>query len=173
VKLAGGLTPQAYPQLVRIERNNDDFLRIIAEANLTTPKGKQARVKPGDRINVASISDITGQYVEVKGAATRTGRFAWVQGMRASSLIKSLNSDLVPAADERYAAIVRTDRSTDEVSVLNLRLREAVQNREPLRTCCCKKKIPCLSSRTRGKWKAAKKGATSLVNNCLLRCSNA
>ena len=128
VKLAGGLTPQAYPQLVRIERNNDDFLRIIAEANLTTPKGKQARVKPGDRINVASISDITGQYVEVKGAATRTGRFAWVQGMRASSLIKSLNSDLVPAADERYAAIVRTDRSTDEVSVLNLRLREAVQN---------------------------------------------
>ena len=30
VNLAGGLTPQAYPQLVRIERNNDDFLRIIA-----------------------------------------------------------------------------------------------------------------------------------------------
>jgi len=81
VKLAGGLTPQAYPQLVRIERNNDDFLHHRAEANLTTPKGKQARVKPGDRINVASISDITGQYVEVKGAATRTGRFAWVQGM--------------------------------------------------------------------------------------------
>jgi len=128
VKLAGGLTPQAYPQLVRIERNNDDFLRIIAEANLTTQKGKQALVKPGDRIEVASISDITGQYVAVKGAATRTGRFAWVQGMRVSSLIKSLNSDLVPTADERYAALVRTDRSTDEVSVLNLSLREAVQN---------------------------------------------
>ena len=128
VNLAGGLTPQAYPQLVRIERNNDDFLRIIAEANLTTPKGKQAKVRPGDRIEVASISDITGQYVEVKGAATRPGKFAWVPGMRVSSVINSLDTDLVPVADQRYAAIVRTDPKTDEVSVLNLRLRDAVQN---------------------------------------------
>ena len=128
VKLAGGLTPQAYPQLIRIERNNDDFLRIIAEANLTTPKGKQAVVKPGDRIDVASISDITGQYVEVKGAATRPGRFAWVPGMRVSSVIKSLDSALLPEADKRYAAIVRTDPATDRVSVVNLRLREALNN---------------------------------------------
>ncbi|MBN15332.1 MAG: sugar transporter, partial [Pelagibacterium sp.] len=128
VNLAGGLTPQAYPQLVRIERNNDDFLRIIAEANLTTQKGKQARVRPGDRIEVASISDITGQYVEVKGAATRPGKFAWVPGMRVSSVINSLDTDLVPVADQRYAAIVRTDPKTDELSVLNLRLRDAVQN---------------------------------------------
>lgn len=128
VNLAGGLTPQAYPQLVRIERNNDDFLRIIAEANLTTPKGKQAKVKPGDRIDVASISDITGQYVEVKGAATRPGRYAWVPGMRVSSVIRSLDSDLLREADKRYAAIVRTDPETDTVSVINLRLREALDN---------------------------------------------
>lgn len=128
VNLAGGLTPQAYPQLVRIERNNDDFLRIIAEANLTTPKGRQAKVKPGDRIEVASISDITGQYVEVKGAATRPGRYAWVPGMRVSSVIQSLDNDLLREADKRYAAIVRTDPETDTVSVLNLRLREAMDN---------------------------------------------
>ena len=128
VNLAGGLTPQAYPQLVRIERNNDDFLRIIAEANLTTQKGKQARVKPGDRIEVASISDITGQYVEVKGAATRPGRYAWVPGMRVSSVIHSLDSDLLQEADKRYAAIVRTDPETDTVSVINLRLRQALND---------------------------------------------
>lgn len=128
VDLAGGLTPQAYPQLVRIERNNDDFLRIIAEANLTTSKGKKATVKPGDRIEVASISDITGQYVEVKGAATRPGRYAWVPGMRVSSVIRSLDNDLLREADKRYAAIVRTDPDADTVSVINLRLREALNN---------------------------------------------
>jgi polysaccharide export outer membrane protein len=128
VNLAGGLTPQAYPQLVRIERNNDDFLRIIAEANLTTPKGKQAKVKPGDRIEVASISAITGQYVEVKGAATRPGRYAWVPGMRVSSVIRSLDNDLLREADKRYAAIVRTDPNTDTVAVINLRLRDALSN---------------------------------------------
>lgn len=128
VNLAGGLTPQAYPQLVRIERNNDDFLRIIAEANLTTSKGKRAKVKPGDRIEVASISDITGQYVEVKGAATRPGRFAWVPGMRVSSVIRSVDNDLLQEADKRYAAIVRTDPETDTVSVINLRLRKALDN---------------------------------------------
>lgn len=128
VNLAGGLTPQAYPQLVRIERNNDDFLRIIAEADLTTSKGKQAAVKPGDRIEVASISDVTGQYVEVKGAATRPGRYAWVPGMRVSSVIRSLDNDLLREADKRYAAIVRTDPETDTVSVINLRLRQALNN---------------------------------------------
>lgn len=128
VDLAGGLTPQAYPQLVRIERNNDDFLRIIAEANLTTPKGRQAKVKPGDRIEVASISDITGQYVEVKGAATRPGRYAWVPGIRVSSVIRSLDNDLLREADKQYAAIVRTDPETDTVSVINLRLRQALDN---------------------------------------------
>lgn len=129
VNLAGGLTPQAYPQLVRIERNSDDFQRIIAEANLTTPKGKQAKIKPGDRIEVASISDITGQFVEVKGAATRPGRYAWVPGMRVSSVIRSLDNDLLQEADKHYAAIVRTDPDTDTVSVINLRLRNALNNR--------------------------------------------
>jgi polysaccharide export outer membrane protein len=126
INLAGGLTPQAYPQLVKIERTNDDYLRIIAEADLTSAKGQQAKVQPGDHITIASISQITGQYVEVKGAATRTGRFAWVPGMRVSSLLKSLEADLTPVADKRYAAIVRTDTQSDQVSVLNLRLREAI-----------------------------------------------
>mgnify|MGYP003131723978 CR=1 FL=1 len=128
VNLAGGLTPQAYPKLVRIERSDDDFLRIIAEANLTTAKGRQAKVKPGDRIEVASISDITGQYVEVQGAATRPGRYAWLPGMRVSSLIPSLDGDLLREADKRYAAIVRTNPDTDTVSVINLRLRDALNN---------------------------------------------
>lgn len=128
IKLAGGLTPQAYPQITRIERTNDNFLRVITEANLTTTQGKQKQVKPGDRIEVASISDITGQYVEVKGAATRTGRFAWVPGMRISSLITSLESSLMPVADQRYAAVVRTDPKTDRISVINVRLRQAIKN---------------------------------------------
>lgn len=126
VKLAGGLTPQAYPQRVNIERTNSDYLRVIAEANYTQPQGRNARIQAGDTISIASISDITGQYVEVRGAATRAGRFAWVPGMRVSSIIQGLDVDLLPTADKRYAAIVRADPKTDAVSVLNLRLREAI-----------------------------------------------
>ena len=128
VQMAGGLTPQAYPQRINIERTNDDFLRIITEADYTAGKGKNARIQAGDTVSIPSISDITGQYVEINGAATRPGRFAWMPGMRVSSVIKNLNADLMPVADKRYAAIVRTDKETDSISVLNLRLREAVQN---------------------------------------------
>src|SRR5690606_33919240 len=71
---------------------------------------------------------VTGQYVEVKGAATRIGKFAWMPGMRVTSLIDNLNSDLLPVADKQYAAIVRTNPSDDSISVLNLRLRQAVRN---------------------------------------------
>ena len=128
VGMAGGLTPQAYPQRINIERTNKDFLRIIAEADYTTAKGKSVRIQAGDRVNISSISDITGQYVEIVGAATRPGRFAWMPGMRVSSLIGDLDVDLTPVADKRYAAIVRTDPQTDSISVLNLRLRKAIQN---------------------------------------------
>ncbi|GBO83168.1 SLBB domain-containing protein [Marinobacter salsuginis] len=128
VSMAGGLTPQAYPQRINIERTNEDFLRIIAEADYTAAKGKSARIQAGDIVTIPSISDITGQYIEIRGAATRAGRFAWMPGMRVSSIINNLDADLTPVADKRYAAIVRTDDKTDTISVLNLRLRKAIQN---------------------------------------------
>lgn len=126
VRMAGGLTPQAYPQRVNIERTNQDFLRIIAEADYTAQQGQNARVQAGDRVRIPSISDITGQYVEIQGAASRAGKFAWMPGMRLSSIIQNLDTDLQPVADKRFAAIVRTDKNTDSISVLNLRLREAI-----------------------------------------------
>jgi protein involved in polysaccharide export with SLBB domain len=128
VALAGGLTPQAYPQITRIERTNSDFLRIIAEADLTQASGKQAKVKSGDRISVASIADVTGQYIEVRGAATREGKYAWVPGMRVSSVIRNTDADLLKFADTNYAAIVRTNPDTQQISVLNLELRKATNN---------------------------------------------
>lgn len=126
IQMAGGLTSQAYPQRINIERTNEDFLRIIAEADYTTTRGRKARVQAGDKIRIPSISDITGQYVEIQGAATRAGKFAWMPGMRLSSIIQNLDTDLQPVADKRFAAIVRTDKNTDSISVLNLRLREAI-----------------------------------------------
>lgn len=128
VRMAGGLTPQAYPQRVNIERTNRDFLRIIAEADYTAQQGQNARVQAGDRVRIPSISDITGQYVEVKGAATRAGKFAWMPGMRVSSIIRNLDADLLPVADKQYAAVVRTNPKDDTISVLNLRLRVAARN---------------------------------------------
>lgn len=126
VRLAGGLTPQAYPQITRIERTNEDYLRIIAEADLTRASGRNARVQSGDRVTVASIADVTGQYIEIKGAATRTGKYAWVPGMRVSSVIRNLDADLLSFADANYAAIARTDPETHRISVLNLELKAAV-----------------------------------------------
>uniref|UniRef100_UPI0035664CF1 SLBB domain-containing protein n=1 Tax=Marinobacter sp. TaxID=50741 RepID=UPI0035664CF1 len=128
IRMAGGLTPQAYPQRINIERTNQDFLRIIAEADLTSDKGQNARIKAGDRVQIPSISDITGQFVEITGAATRPGKFAWMPGMRVSSLIRNLDADLLPVADKQYAAIVRTNPQDDTISVLNLRLRDALRN---------------------------------------------
>lgn len=128
IRLAGGLTPQAYPQITKIERTNDEFLRIIAEADLTRASGKQARVQPGDTVTVASIADITGQFIEIKGAAIREGKYAWVPGMRVSSVIRNLDADLENYADTNYAAIVRTDLESGKISVLNLELNNAVSN---------------------------------------------
>jgi len=128
VNLAGGLTSQAYPQITRIERTNKEFLRIIAEADLSSTEGKRARIKAGDRISVASITDVTGQYVEITGAATREGKFAWVPGMRVSSIIRNLDADLLPIADTNFSALVRTDSESHKISVRSLELKAALAN---------------------------------------------
>ncbi|WP_273426597.1 SLBB domain-containing protein [Marinobacter sp.] len=158
VEMAGGLTPQAYPQRINIERTNQDFLRIIAEADYTTQKGRRARIRAGDKVDIPSISDITGQYVEVKGAATRTGKFAWIPGMRVSSLLQNLDSDLMPTADKRYAAIVRTHQETDRISVLNLRLREALRQEGGKEDLLLEEKDRILIFSDAGKVKGGEKG---------------
>lgn len=127
VRLAGGLTPQAYPERVKIERTNEDFLRIIAEADYTEPKGQRAQVLPGDRITIASIADITGQYIEVRGAATRPGRYAFAPGMRVSSVLKNLRNDLLPAADRDVALLVRKS-ADDHLSTQVIDLRDALRS---------------------------------------------
>ncbi|SFM41875.1 protein involved in polysaccharide export, contains SLBB domain of the beta-grasp fold [Marinobacter zhejiangensis] len=128
LSLAGGLTPQAYPQRVSIQRTNEDFHRVITEADASTPEGLRARVQLGDLVTIPSVSEITGQYVEMQGAVTRAGRYAWVPGMRVSSVISNLGVDLLPAADRVAAVVVRTDKPTDTISVLTLNLRDAVAN---------------------------------------------
>ena len=127
VRLAGGLTPQAYPERVKIERTNEDFLRIIVEADYTEPKGRSVRVRPGDHITIASIADITGQYIEVRGAATRPGRYAFVPGMRVSSVLNNLRNDLLPAADRDVALLVRRS-ADDHLSTLVIDLRDALRS---------------------------------------------
>lgn len=164
--MAGGLTPQAYPQRVNIERTNQDFLRIIAEADYTAQQGQNARVQAGDRVRIPSISDITGQYVEIQGAATRAGKFAWMPGMRLSSIIQNLDTDLQPVADKRFAAIVRTDKSTDSISVLNLRLREAITRPGSEHDIALKKKTASSSSPMLAKCRAGKTARTSPVKAC-------
>ena len=128
VALAGGLTPQAYPQTVRIERTNDEFLRVLVNADLSTKHGQRTRIQAGDRVDVAALSDVTGQYVEVTGAASRPGRYAWMPGMRFSSIISSLEADLDPAADQTAALIVHTDPRTDRVSAEVVDVHKALAN---------------------------------------------
>lgn len=128
INFAGGLTPQAYPQRTRLIRLNQNFQRIIEEADLTHRSDLARRLRAGDQLEVASVSDITGQYVAVEGAAVRPGRYAWKPGMRISAILSNLRTDLAPTADIQYAAIVRTHSRSDQISVLSLRLRDAVQN---------------------------------------------
>ena len=128
IELAGGMTSQAYPKRVRIERINDDFLRMLGEADASDQQGLNTPVKAGDHIRVPSIADVTGQYVELKGAVTRPGRFAWIPGMRLSSLISNLETDLAEAADDSAALLVRRDPETDRISTHFIDPRAVVNN---------------------------------------------
>lgn len=128
IDIAGGMTEQAYPERVRIERINDDFLRMLGEADASEQQGLSTPVQAGDYIRVPSIADVTGQYVELKGAVTRSGRFAWLPGMHLSSLISNLETDLAEAADHSAALLVRRNPQTDRITTRFIDPRAVVDN---------------------------------------------
>ncbi|MGP4846114.1 SLBB domain-containing protein [Marinobacter sp. 1Y8] len=130
IELAGGMTPKAYPQKIRIERTGSDYVRVVKSADLTSAKGRQMLMRSGDHVDVASVSDMVGMYVALKGAAVRPGSYAWVPGMRLNELIRNLGADLKESADRQVAAVVRTDKATGRISVSSVRLREALTNPE-------------------------------------------
>ena len=105
IELAGGLTAEADPSFVRIERTNEQRQRVTTDVDLA-PGVPAVALASGDVLRVLPIRATLENSVLVQGHVHRPGAFQYRPGMRISDVIGSLD-ELKPRADMHYVLVRR------------------------------------------------------------------
>lgn len=94
IELAGGLTYNAYPEFVQIERQENGELSYQEFKLSEIMSGKKVSLRPGDIVRIKSSARPLENYVEISGDVYYGGRFDFENN-------KSLK-DLIEKAEPRY-----------------------------------------------------------------------
>lgn len=127
IRLAGGLTPTAFPGSVRLERIDPAGGRSVQTLDLGTEAGRNAVVRGGDIINISPVLDLLTDHVSLAGHVQRPGSYEWRPGMRLTDLITSVNQ-LRPDADRHYVLIRRQPDLSASIEVLSADLAAALSS---------------------------------------------
>ena len=115
LKLAGGLTSNAWREKATIERVEPSGERSLLAVSLrATPT--ETLIRDGDKLTVQSTLDNVDGAIAVHGYAERLGRFAAKNGMRLTDLVPNADA-LKVGADLDFALLKRRDKDTGEISV--------------------------------------------------------
>lgn len=129
ITLAGGLTPQADPSMVRIERIDERQRRVTYDVDLTGgAQGTSSALAAGDVLRVLPIRTTLENSVVLAGHVQRPGAIQYRPGMRISDVISSLD-ELRPHADPHYVLVRRELPPDWDVSVVSADLERALEFR--------------------------------------------
>jgi len=127
IKMAGGLTADAYPKGARIERIDGNEDRKVLSVNVGNEDAATTPVHAGDVVIVPAILPKFEETVTLAGHVYRPGPNQWRKGMRLSDLIGS-ELGLQPGADSGYVLIRREDPESQRVSAMSANLSDALAN---------------------------------------------
>jgi polysaccharide biosynthesis/export protein len=127
LNLAGGLLPNAYPNVAVIERISNTGDRTLLNLDLSKNNQKKTKIQNGDLLKIPSILDRMDNVVILSGHVHRPGGFQWFKGMRVTDLIKNYK-ELLPNADTSYALISRESFPLRNLEVLPVNIHKALSN---------------------------------------------
>ncbi|MBK8166463.1 MAG: SLBB domain-containing protein [bacterium] len=127
LEYAGGLTPQAVPDLVHIRRvlparerkagqPDHVFLDIALKDGKPAPGSPAGELMDGDHVVVDAIGERLDRYVDVRGSVKVPGRYEYRDGLTVKDLL-AMAGGLWPDAMTDQAVIDRTSASGDLFSV--------------------------------------------------------
>jgi protein involved in polysaccharide export with SLBB domain len=122
LKLAGGLLPKAYLEKALIERIDSKGEQKVINLSLLG-NGANVPVHSGDVVKVFAGTEFENNQILMIGNLKRPGKYAWVNGMRVSSLINSVD-DLLPETFMDYGVIEREAEATREPMIIRFKLGE-------------------------------------------------
>lgn len=128
IKLAGGLLPNAYSDIVKLQRITAKGLSQVINVNLRD--SKKNSVKNGDIVSVSSSLDALENSVTLLGHVARPGVYGWQKGMRLSSLLRNIN-DFKSQPDLNYVLVTREDPLTGAITAYDVNYSEYLIQNDP------------------------------------------
>lgn len=128
VALAGGMTAEADPTVVTIERVGATGEREALSVNLNASGAESVEVRNGDTVRIGAVRPVIDNGIALDGHVYGPGTFAWHEGIRLSDVIRSVD-ELKPHADQHYVLIRREAKGTRRLSVISADLAAALAAR--------------------------------------------
>ena len=129
ILLAGGLDNRAYLKKALLERYNpnDDF-PLTVNLDLSDDQSNYL-LQDGDVLRIASVKNLAGNSILLKGAVQHPGKYGWIKGLRLTDIIKSFDQDLIAETDTLRSLIVRRKSKDDQsITTLDFSLSKAITN---------------------------------------------
>lgn len=127
IAMAGGLSPDAYPQGVQIERILRNSERSQIDIDLTRKGAGDTSLQDGDVVRIHTVLEQMNHIVTLSGHVQRPGTYQWQADMRLTDLIPSISQTL-PGVDGRYVLIKREDPVERTFELLGANLMAALED---------------------------------------------
>ncbi|MFZ1625993.1 MAG: SLBB domain-containing protein, partial [Gammaproteobacteria bacterium] len=124
VSLSGGLTAEAAPHLVKVDRIDADEGHVLLSVNLGTEQGRATNLKPGDVVRIPAVRETLADSVMISGHVYRPGPAQFRAGSRLTDLLPGVD-ELKPNADLHYVLIRRELPPDRRVTVLSADIAKA------------------------------------------------
>ena len=129
ILLAGGLDNRAYLKKALLERYNpnDDF-PLAVNLDLSDDQSNYL-LQDGDVLRIASVKNIAGNSILLKGAVQHPGKYAWIEEIRLTDIVTSFDQDLIEETDTLRSLIIRRiSNNNQHIEVIGFNLLEAITN---------------------------------------------
>lgn len=128
VKMAAGLTANAYADQVQVKRSAKNGIREVLTLALSSNAGLNTKAKNGDKITVGKRSDELTNYVQVEGDVQHPGYYQWRSGTKLSHLFSGVDTAFNSTADVHYALVVREINPQRDIKVFQVDLANAIMS---------------------------------------------
>ena len=122
IRLAGGYSANAFPNISHISRKHKNGYTTVVDVDLSKLKSNRQKVKNGDVVEVSTVLQEMDNIVKLSGAFQRPRAIQWSKGLRLSDVVNSVK-DFKGDVDLNIGLIVRQELPLKHISVLHFDLK--------------------------------------------------
>ena len=117
IEYAGGLTYNAYPNYVQVERQQDGEVKLLEYDLSSVMNGKVVSLQAGDVVRIKASNQPVEDYVAVSGDVYYEGRYDLARNRSLKALLEQAKPRYTAKTDIVFVERTRTDNSVEVLTV--------------------------------------------------------